>query len=55
MNNHVYHAKTKNVKLGYHHIRELMTEKKLEIWKMDTKVNIADCLTKLLYFRIFYD
>ena len=32
----------------YHHFRELVTEKKLEIRKIDTEVNIVDSLTKLL-------
>ena len=48
INNPVYHAKTKHIEVRYHHIRELVTEKKLEVRKIDTEVNIADCLTKPL-------
>ena len=46
INNPVYHAKKKHIR--YHHIREIITEKKLKVWKIDIKVNIADCLTKPL-------
>ena len=43
--NPVYDAKKKHIEVQYHHIRELVTEKKLEIRKIDTEVNIVDCLT----------
>ena len=46
--NPVYNAKTKHIEVRFHHIRELVTEKKLEVRKIDTKVNIVDCLTKPL-------
>ena len=46
--NPIYHAKTKHIEVWYHHIRELVTEKKLEVRKIDTKVNIANSLTKPL-------
>ena len=46
--NPVYHAKKKHIKVQFHHIRELVTEKKLEVWKIDTEVNIFDYLTKPL-------
>ena len=42
--NLVYHAKTKHIEVRYHHIWELVTNKKLEVQKVDTKVNIADNL-----------
>ena len=48
INNLVYHAKKKHIEVRYHHIRELVTEKKLEVRKIDIEVNIADCLTKTL-------
>ena len=38
----------KHIEVGFHHILELITEKKLEVQKIDTEVNIADCLTKPL-------
>ena len=34
--------------MRYHHIRELITDKKLEVWKVDTNVNIVDSLMKPL-------
>ena len=40
----MYHAKTKHIEVRYHHIWELVTNKKLEVQKVDTKVNIADNL-----------
>ena len=46
--NPFYHAKTKHIEVWFHHIRELVTKKKLEVWKIDTEVNIVDCLTKPL-------
>ena len=42
LDNPVYHAKTKHIEVRYHHIQELVTEKKLEVWKIDTEVNIID-------------
>ena len=46
--NPVYHAKTKHIEITVrcHHIWQLITDKKLEVRKIDTKVNIVDCLTK---------
>jgi hypothetical protein len=46
--NPIIHTKTKHIKVWYHHIRELITEKRLEIRKIDTELNIADSLTKPL-------
>ena len=40
--------KMKHIEIWFHHIYELVTEKKLEVRKIDTEVNIADCLTKPL-------
>ena len=39
--------------MQFHHIQELITEKKLEVRKIDTKVNITNCLTKLLLEQHF--
>ena len=36
----------KHIEVRYHHIRELVTEKRLEIRKIDTELNIADGLRK---------
>ena len=46
--NPIIHSKTKHIEVRYHHIRELVTEKRLEIRKIDTELNIADSLTKPL-------
>ena len=46
--NSVYHVKMKHIEVRFHHIRELVIEKKLEVRKIDTEVNITDCLTKPL-------
>ena len=51
--NPVYHAKTKHIEVRYHHIRELVIDKKLEVRKVDTEVNIADSLTKPLLDQHF--
>ena len=46
--NPIYHAKKKYFEVRFPHILELVTEKKLEVQKIDTEINISDCLTKLL-------
>ena len=51
--NPIYHAKTKNIEVRYHHIRELITDKKLDFLKVDTEVNIADSLMKPLLEQHF--
>ena len=51
--NPVNHPKTKHIEVRYHHIRDLVTDKKLEVRKVDTKVNIADRLTKPLLDQRF--
>ena len=52
-NNPVYHEKTKHIEVWFHHIWELVMEKKLEIRKIDTEVNIADFLMKPLLRQCF--
>ena len=34
--------------MRFHHIHELLTEKKLEVQTINTEVNIVDCLTMQL-------
>ena len=46
--NPVYHTKMKHIEVRFNHIRKLVTETKLEVWMIDTEVNIADCMTKSL-------
>ena len=48
MQSPIYHSKTKHIEVRYHHIRELITDKKLEVRKVDIEVNTTDSLTKLL-------
>ena len=36
----------KHIEVRYHHIRELIIDKKLDNGKVDTAVNIVDSLTK---------
>ena len=48
MQNPFYHTKMKHIEVRFHHIWELVTEKKLEVWKINTEVNIVDCMTKPL-------
>ena len=43
----------KLIEVWFHHIQELVTKKKLEFWKINTEVNIADCLTKPLPKQCF--
>ena len=43
----------KHIEVSYHHIWELVTNKKLEVWKIDTDVNIVDGLTKTLLDHLF--
>ena len=51
--NLVYHPKTTHIEVRYHHIRELVTNKKLEVQKVDTEVNITNSLTKTLLDQRF--
>ena len=44
----VYHAKTKHIEIRFRHIRELVTKKKLKVRKINTEVNIVDCVMKPL-------
>ena len=46
--NPLYHTKKKHIDVRYHHIRELISDKNLEVYKVDIEVNIADNLTKTL-------
>ena len=41
------------IEVRYHHIREFVTDKKLEVRKVDIEVNIADSLTKPLPYHRF--
>ena len=43
----------KHIEVRYHHIRELVIDKKLDVRKVDTEVNIVDSLTKPLPHQHF--
>ena len=51
--NPLYHVKAKHIEVQFHHIQELVTKKKLEVWKVDTEVNIVDFLTNPLREQCF--
>ena len=51
--NPVYHVKTRHIEVSFHHIQELITEQKFQVWKIDTEMNITDCLTKPLLEQRF--
>lgn len=44
--NPVYHARTKNIELDVHFVRDKVLEKKIEIRYVPTQDQIADCFTK---------
>ena len=49
----VLYAKMKHIEVRYHRIRELVTDKKLDVQKVDTEVNIADSIMKPLLDQRF--
>ena len=49
----IYHVKMKHIEAWFHHIQELITKKKLKVQKIDTEVNITDCLMKPLLEQCF--
>ena len=46
--NPVFHAKTKHIDVAVHYVRELVDHKRIIIEYVNTKVQLADCLTKCL-------
>lgn len=46
--NPVYHARTKHVEIKFYYIRQLITDKEIELRSVTTKNNTADILTKAL-------
>ena len=46
--NLVMHAKTKNIAIKYHYLRELVEDKKVKMEYVNTKEQIADIFTKPL-------
>jgi hypothetical protein len=47
--NLVFQAKTKHIEVRFHFIRDSITNRKVDLRKVDTALNIADCLTKPLF------
>ena len=47
-NNLAYHAKTKNIDVQYHFVRDMVEDKKVLLEKVDTLKNVVDSLTKFV-------
>ena len=55
-NNNVINPKNKHIDIRFHHIKELITNNKIELTYVKSKMNLADGLTKYLNsnsFRVF--
>ncbi len=48
VNNPVYHARTKHIKVHYHFIREKVLAKEIDLIHVSTEDQIADIFTKAL-------
>lgn len=46
--NPVYHDRSKHIDVKYHYIRECIDEGRIEVESVDTKLQLADILTKAL-------
>lgn len=46
--NPIFHAKTKHIDVAVHYVRELVEDNRITIDYVQTKVQLADCLTKCL-------
>ena len=53
--NQKFPPRTKHNALKYHHIRSYVDSKQIEIQYINTKEQLADCLTKLLGTNLFLD
>jgi hypothetical protein len=51
--NHVFHARTKHIEVGYHFVRERVARKQLEIRFISTNDQVADGFTKVLSLQKF--
>ena len=43
-----FHARTKHIQLHYHYVRQAMMEEEVDVQYCNTKVQVADGLTKSL-------
>ena len=50
---HGYHAKTKNIDVQYHFVRDMVEDKKVLLKKVDTLKNVVDSLTKSISTKMF--
>ena len=44
----VYHARTKNIDVRFHFVREILDENDIELQKIHTKENLANMLTNVV-------
>ena len=51
--NAVNHERTKHIDTRYHHIRQVIANKKVELYYVDTKENVSDLLTKSTTRQVF--
>ena len=52
--NPAYHSKTKHIDVQYHFVRDMIEDKKVLLFKVDTLKNVADALTKSVSSENFF-
>ena len=48
-----FHAKTNHIDVQYHFVRDMVTNDKVELEKVETLVNVANALTKPMSIEKF--
>ena len=48
MKNPTFHAKTKHIDVQYYFVRDMVEDNKVKLEKVETLVNVANALTKLM-------
>lgn len=51
--NPTFHARTKNIDVQYHFVRDMVEDDKVKLEKVETLVNVVDALTKLMSIKKF--